>query len=167
MLRTFSTFIILLATLICGCGHDRKPAPAAPAAAPPAAQHNEIPGVKAYRAGLAALATDDPDRAQSLLLDAIHQNKELAEAWFELGHLKVTLAPKLTQADELKAMVIFREGLQFEQEARKLIDQDKIFVWTPDQVDQARVKLESDLRDADRALADEDSLREALRQRVY
>jgi hypothetical protein len=167
MLRTFSTFTILLSALICGCGHDRKPAPAPQATGPAPAQYNEIAGLKAYRAGLAALAADDPDQAQSLLLDAVHQNKDLAEAWFELGHLKVKLAPGMMQADELKAMVLFREGLQFVQEARKLIDQDKIVVWTPGEVDQARVKMESDLRDVDRALADEDSLREALRQRVY
>jgi hypothetical protein len=64
-------------------------------------------------------------------------------------------------------MVIFREGLQFVQEARKLIDQDKVAIWTPAEVDEARIKIEADLRDADRALGDEDSLREALRQRVY
>jgi tetratricopeptide (TPR) repeat protein len=168
MLRTLSTFAILLSALICGCGHDRKPPAAPPPQTGPApAQYNELAGLKAYRAGLAALAADDLDKAQSLLLDAVHQNKDLAEAWFELGHLKVKLAPGMMQTDELKAMVTFREGLQFVQEARKLIDQDKIAIWTPAEVDQARVKMESDLRDADRALADEESLREALRQRVY
>ena len=166
MLRTLPTVVILLTALICGCGHDPRPAAPPPPTAPAPAQY-EPAGAKAYRAGLAALAANDPEEAQSLLLDAVHQNKELAEAWFELGHLKVKLAPGMMKTDELKAMVTFREGLQFVQEAHNLIDQDKIAIWTPAEVDQARVKMESDLRDADRALADEDSLREALRQRVY
>jgi hypothetical protein len=48
----------------------------------------------------------------------------------------------MMHADELKAMVIFREGLQFVQEARKLIDQDKVAIWTPAEVDEARIKIE-------------------------
>jgi hypothetical protein len=167
MLRTLYTFTVLLSALICGCGHDRKPAAVARPAGPAPAQYNELAGLKAYRAGVAALSANDQDQAASLLLDAIHQNKDLAEAWFELGHLKIKLAPAMMHADELKAMVIFREGLQFVQEARKLIDQDKVAIWTPAEVDEARIKIEADLRDADRALGDEDSLREALRQRVY
>jgi hypothetical protein len=167
MLRTSYTFAALLAVLLCGCGQDRKPVAVAQPTGPAPAQYNELAGLKAYRAGVAALAANDEDNAQSLLLDAIHQNKDLTEAWFELGHLKIKLAPSLMQADELKAMVLFREGLQFVLEARKLIDQDKIAIWTPAQLDEARVKMEADLRDVDRALADEDSLREALRQRIY
>jgi len=166
-MRAFPAFAILLTALICGCGHDRKPAAPAQPPGPAPAQYNELAGLKAYRAGIAALAANDRDQAQSLLLDAVHQNKDLAEAWFELGHLKIKLAPGMMQADELKAMVMFREGLQFVQEANKLIDQDKIAIWTPSELDQAHMKIEADLRDADRALADEDSLREALRERVH
>jgi hypothetical protein len=77
------------------------------------------------------------------------------------------MAPRLMKSDELRALVLFREGLQFEQQARKLIDEGRITVWNPDEVEKAREKMEVDLRDADHALADEDSLREALRLRVY
>jgi hypothetical protein len=170
MLRTFSTFtkidaliVVLTAVLICGCGRKPPPEPAPP----PAITPHDIAGVKAYRSGVAAVAAGDVDQAQGLLLDAVHQNQNLAEAWFELGHLKVTVAPGLLRTDELKAMVLFREGLQFEQQARKLIDEGKLTVWSPEEAEQARAKIEVDLRDADRALADEDSLREALRLRVY
>ncbi len=174
MLSSFRTFAqaangavaLFFLLWVSGCGHDHKPS-ASVSKGPAPAQYNELAGLKAYRAGIASLAANDPDSAQRLLLDAVHENKDLAEAWFELGHIKIKLAPGMMQADELKAMVVFREGLQFEQEALKLIDQGKVLIWTPSQVDDARVKMEADLRDADRALADEDSLREALRQRVY
>jgi membrane-bound lytic murein transglycosylase B len=168
MLRIFSTLIgnalvlVLTAALACGC--SRPPPPQAKAVAP---VQPDIPGVKAYRAGVAAIAADDSEQAQRLLLDAVHQNQGLAEAWFDLGHIKVTMAPRLMKNDELQAMVLFREGLQFEQQARKLLDEGRITVWNPDEVEKAREKMEVDLRDADHALADEDSLREALRLRVY
>jgi hypothetical protein len=116
---------------------------------------------------MAALAENDRERAQRLLLDAVHQNPGLAEGWFDLGHLEVTMAPGLMKDDELKAMVLYREGLQFEQQARKLFDEGKVSLWTPAELDQARERLEVDLRDVDRALADEGSLRESLRLRVY
>jgi hypothetical protein len=167
MLRIFSTLIgnalllALIATLACGC--SRTPPPQAKVAA----VQPDIPGVKAYLAGVAAIAADDSEQAQRLLLDAVHQNQGLAEAWFDLGHIKVTMAPGLMKNDELRAMVLFREGLQFEQQARKLLDEGRITVWNPDEVEKAREKMEVDLRDADHALADEDSLREALRLRVY
>jgi hypothetical protein len=152
--------------LVAACGKNPTPAPAA-APAPVAFAPAEIAGVKAYQAGVAALAADDPELARRMFLDAMHQNQHLAEAWFELGHLQIKLAPGVFKSDELQAMSMFREGMQFEQEARKLLDQDRITVWTPEQVQRARDTMEVDLRDADRALVDEDSLREALRLRIY
>ena len=168
MLRTFSTFfsrptlVALTAVLICGCGR-KPPAPPPPTVVVP----HQIAGLKSYQEGLAALGADDQEQAQRLLLDAVHQNTNLTEAWYELGHLKVTMAQGLFKTDELRALVLFREGMQFEQQALKLLDEDKITVWKPADVEQAREKMELDLRDADRALADEDSLREALRTRIY
>ena len=77
------------------------------------------------------------------------------------------MAPGLFKTDELRAMVLFREGMQFEQQALKMLDEDKLTVWNPADAERAREKMTVDLRDADRALADEDSLREALRTRIY
>ena len=169
MLRTFSTLssrrvleVAVTALLMCGCGR-KPPTPTPPA---PVVSH-QIAGLKSYHEGLAALKADDQEQAQRLLLDAVHQNTNLTEAWYELGHLKVTMAPSLFKTDELKALVLFREGMQFEQQALKLLDEDKITAWTPAEVEQARDKMALDLRDADRALVDEDSLREALRTRIY
>jgi len=155
--------LMLSTLLVCGCGRKAPPPP------PPAraSLRPEIPGLKAYQAGRAALASHDEEEAQRLFRDAVHLNKDLTEAWFELGHLEVTMAPALAKTDELKAMVLFREGLEFEQQARQLLDEGKATVWTEPQAEEARTKLEVDLRDSDRALADGDSLREALRLRVY
>jgi len=159
-----SALAVMLSTLlVCGCGR-KAPPPPRPAPAP---VQPEIPGVKAYQDGRAALAADDQEQAQRLLRDAIHLNANLTEAWFELGHLEVTAAPALAKSDELKAMVLFREGLEFEQQARNLLDEGKTTVWTPTEAEEARAKMDVDLRDSDRALADGDSLREALRLRVY
>ena len=170
MLRTFSTIfshralrVALTALLICGCSRQPPPSPPQPA---PVAPH-EAAGVRSYKEAMVALGADDKEKAERLLLDAIHQNTHLAEAWYELGHLKVIMAPDLFKTDELKALMIFREGMQFEQQALKLLDEDKITVWKPAEVDVAREKMDVDLRDADRALVDEESLREALRTRIY
>ena len=46
MLRTLYTFTVLLSALICGCGHDRKPAAVAHPAGPAPAQYNELAGLK-------------------------------------------------------------------------------------------------------------------------
>ena len=151
-----------LSTGVIGC--SRKPAPPPPA---PVRAKPDILGLSAYQAGRDALAANDQQQAQRHFREAIHVNTSFTEAWYELGRLEVSMAPALAKSDELKAMVMFREGLEFEQQARKLLDEGKIRVWTPDQVEAARDKLELDLRDADHALADEDSLREALRVRVY
>jgi hypothetical protein len=153
---------MLAATLVCGCSGKPPPPPKSPPPAPV-----EIPGEKIYRAGIAAIVADDRDQAQRLLHDAVRLNPGLAEAWFDLGHLEVSMAPGLFKEDELKALVLYREGLQFEQQARKLLDEGRITLWTPAQVDQAREKLDVDLRDADHALTDEESLRESLRLRIY
>lgn len=155
--------VMLSTLLVCGCGRKApQPPPAARAPLRP-----EIPGLKAYQDGRAALAADDQEEAQRLLREAIHLNTNLTEAWFELGHLEVTTAPALAKSDELKAMVLFREGLEFEQQARNLLDEGKTTVWTPPEAEEARAKMEVDLRDSDHALADGESLREALRLRVY
>jgi hypothetical protein len=147
-----------------GIGCSRKPPPPLPA---PVRSKPDILGLSAYQAGRDALAANDQEQAQRRFREAIHVNASFTEAWYELGRLEVSMAPALAKTDELKAMVMFREGLEFEQQARKLIDEGKIRVWTPAQVEAARDKLYLDLRDADHALADEDSLREALRVRVY
>jgi hypothetical protein len=145
-----------------GCSRKPPPPPPAPVQAKP-----DILGLSAYQAGLDALAANDQEQAQRRFREVIHLNTSFTEAWYELGRLEVSMAPTLAKTDELKAMVMFREGLEFEQQARKLLDEGKIRVWTPAQAEAARDKLDLDLRDADHALADEESLREALRVRVY
>jgi len=159
---TGHAFAFVLCAALNAC--STKPPPQAPA--PPPAKV-EMVGLKAYQAGRQALAANDSEAALKQFKDAVHLNTSFTEAWYEVGRLEVSIAPSLAKSDELKALVLFREGLQFEQQARRLLDEGKVRIWTPDETDAARVRLESDLRDADHVLADEDALREALRMRVY
>jgi len=147
-----------------GCSKPPPPPPPKPA---PVVVKYEAPGLQAYQAGLAALAAHDQEQAQSLFLETVHRNTTFTEAWYELGRVKVAMAPAMAKTDELRALSLFREGLQFEQQARQLMESGKVTVWTPEEADAARARLDNDLREADRILADEDSLREALRLRVY
>ena len=162
--RSRALLIALAGALMAGC--SKPPAAPAPKPAPMPVKY-EPPGLKSYQEGLAAVAAHDQEQAQALFLEAVHRNNKFTEAWYELGRVKVAMAPALAKTDELKAMVLFREGLQFEQQARELLESGKVTVWTADEVDTARARLDTDLRDAERILADEDSLREALRLRVY
>jgi hypothetical protein len=162
--RSRALLIALAAALVAGCSKPPPPPAPKPASLP---VKYEAPGLEPYKAGLAAVAAHDPEQAQSLFLDAVHRNTKLTEAWYELGRVKVAMAPAIAKTDELRALALFREGLQFEQQARQLMESGKFAVWTAEEADAARALLDNDLRDADHILADEDSLREALRLRVY
>jgi hypothetical protein len=62
---------------------------------------------------------------------------------------------------------MFREGLEAEQEALRLLDSGKIAVWTGDEEIQVRETLATDLANANEVMADQDSLLNALRMRTY
>jgi hypothetical protein len=64
-------------------------------------------------------------------------------------------------------MQIFREGLEAEKEALRLLDAGKATVWNTAQEDQARATLATDLTNVDEILADQESLLRALRVRTY
>jgi tetratricopeptide (TPR) repeat protein len=117
-------------------------------------EQRHVPGADIYRQGLAAKAANDLEQAEHLFRQATHLNQELAEAWFELGRLKLQQAPPLAASDELKALQIFREGLLAEQEALRLLDAGKRALWTSEEETQARTTIDVDLRDAEQALGD-------------
>ncbi len=124
----------------------------------------EIAGVGIYRK---ALAAQDDDEALRLLEQAVRANPRLTEAWYEVGRRKARLAPGIVKLDELQGMQIFREGLEAEKEALRLLDAGKVSVWNAAEEDQARAVLATDLANVDEALADQESLLRALRVRTY
>jgi tetratricopeptide (TPR) repeat protein len=146
--------------VLSACGKDSRPAPPAPA--PVAAVVS--PGVDPYRK---ALAAQDSEETLRLLQEALRANPRLAEAWYEQGRLKLKLAPGIQKLDELQAVGIFREGLEAEKEALRLLDAGEVTVWTPAEQGHARAVLQGDLMNVDEVLADRDSLLYALRVRIY
>jgi hypothetical protein len=146
--------------VLSACGKDSRPPPPAPA---PAATVF-VPGLDPYRKALAAQDTEETLR---LLQEALQANPRLTEAWYEKGQLKVKLAPGILKTDELQAMATFREGLEAEREALRLLDAGAVTVWTPREQGQARAVLQADLVNVDEVLADPESLLYALRVRVY
>ncbi len=124
----------------------------------------EIAGVGIYRE---ALATEDSEEALRLLEQAVRANPRLAEAWYDVGRRKVTLAPHIVKLDELRGIQIFREGLEAEKEALRLLDAGKVTIWNTAEEDQARATLAIDLANVDETLADQESLLRALRVRTY
>ena len=128
----------LCAALLAGCGDDRHRAKTPPA---PAAIHvapTPIPGLKTYRKALAELAAKEEDEAVRLLEQSVRANSHLAEAWYELGRIKVRRAPELVKSDELAGVVSFRDGLLAEREARRLLDAGQAAVWTSEEQIDAR-----------------------------
>ena len=98
---------------------------------------------------------------------AVRANPRLAEAWYELGRRKVKRAVILIRTDEGNAVQMFREGLIAEQEARHLINEGKVIVWSTAEQGDATLRLDTDLQNVDEAMASPDALLGALRQRTY
>lgn len=161
-LLRFGAAMLFCAAALTGCGKGSSPPAPAPVAVP--VQRAEIAGVGTYRE---ALAAQDEEETLRLLEQAVRANSHLAEAWYELGRLKVKRAPDIVKRDELQAIAMFREGLEAEKEASRLLDAGQVTVWTPAEQDQAREVLARDLANVDEALADQESLLTALRMRTY
>jgi hypothetical protein len=150
-------------TLLGACGKSAPPTPAPPAAKP-TQKKVEGAGIDLYRQGLAA---EDEDQALTLFDRAIRTNPRLTEAWYELGRRKVKQATVLVKTDELRAVQMFREGLEAEREAARLLDEGTVTLWsTPEQGD-ARLVLDTDLQNADEGMSGPDALLSALRQRTH
>jgi hypothetical protein len=160
----FGAAILFTAAALTGCGKGSSPPPPTPAPAAMPVQRAEIAGVGTYRE---ALAAQDSEETLRLLEQAVHANPHLAEAWYELGRLKVKRAPDIVKTDELHGVTTFREGLEAEKEASALLDAGKVTVWTAVEEDQAREVLARDLLNVDEVLADQESLLNALRTRTY
>ena len=163
-LRLLRVWVLVLLSVAApaGCGKGGSPKAPAPAAQP--VQRAEIAGVAIYRR---ALAAQDSEEALRLLEQATRANPHLAEAWYDLGRRKVKLAPEIVKTDELQGIQVFREGLEAEKEALRLLDAGNVTIWGADEEEQARAVLTTDLANVDEALAEQDSLLRALRVRTY
>jgi hypothetical protein len=161
-LLTLGLTIAICAALITACGKASSPPPPAPSATP--VRKAQIAGVETYRH---ALATEDGEESLRLLEQAVRANPRLTEAWYEVGRRKVKLAPDIVKLDELQGIQVFREGLEAEKEALRLLDAGKVTIWNAAEEDQARATLAIDLANVDETLADQESLLRALRVRTY
>lgn len=157
--------VLVSAAALAGCGKGSStPPPAARAAAAQPVQKAEIAGVATYRK---ALAAQDSEEALRLLEQTVRSNSRLAEGWYELGRRKVKLAPNLVKTDELQGIQTFREGLEAEKEAQRLLDAGNVTIWSATEEEQARAVLATDLANVDETLADQESVLRALRVRTY
>jgi len=157
--------LLAVGASLAACGKTSPPpqTPTSHAAVVPV-QTAEIAGVRTYRE---AFATEDMDERLRLLELTVRANPHLTEAWYELGRFKIKRAPQVIKSDELQAVVMFREGLEAEQEALRLLDSGKVTVWTDEEEIRAREGLATDLANANEVMADHDALLNALRMRTY
>jgi hypothetical protein len=155
--------MLVAAACLTSCGEDKKPPAPTTRVAQPVAQA-ALAGVDTYRQ---ALATQDTEESLRLLQAAVQANRNLAEAWYALGRLKLKLAPDIVKTEEARGVVVFREGLEAEREALALLDAGKVTVWSKAEEEQARMALAQDLLNVDEVMADHESLLAALRLRTY
>ena len=120
-------------------------------------------GEFAYQEAKRYIHANDLRGAVTALQRAIAQNPDFTEAYYQLGAAKTNLAIEEVRRDERAAIELFREGVEAKKEARRLMDQNKYYVWTERQRSQARVDVRDALRDVDAVLADEPSLIAALK----
>ena len=166
--RARTCVLVALCTLaLASCGNDKPPAKSVPAPKVQPVRPRAIPGADQYRKAMSALAAGNEEEATTLLEQSVRTNSKLTEAWYELGRINVKRAPVVFKSDEQAGIVMFREGLEAEREALRLIDAGQAVLWTNEDQLQAREKLDADLVNTGEALNDEDSLREALRMRVH
>jgi hypothetical protein len=161
----FACFVaaaLIAALALTGCGKEAAPPPAPPLAQP--LRQAPIAGVETYRAALAA--PSDEERL-ALLEQAVRANWRLPEAWYELGRLKLKLAPQAVKTDEADGVRIFRAGLEAEQEAWRLIEAGEVSLWSAAEETQARAALAADLVGAEETLQTPEASLVALRQRTY
>jgi hypothetical protein len=155
---------LVAAAWLASCGEDKRASakPTTRVAQPVVLK--SLVGVDTYRQ---ALATADTEEALRLLHAAVQANRNLTEAWYTLGRLKLKLAPEIVKTEEERGVMMFREGLEAEREALALLDAGKVTVWSKAEVDDARTALDRDLLNVDEVMADHDSLLAALRLRTY
>lgn len=157
---------LLVLALLAACSRETPPpASSAPIAqAPEAAASSEaFRGQFAYGEAKEHIQGNNLRAAIGSLEQAIAQNPEFSEAYYQLGAAKTNLAIEEVRYDERSAIQLFREGVAAKKEAHHLMSLNKFYVWNAQQREQAWNDLREALRDADAVLADEASLVVALK----
>jgi tetratricopeptide (TPR) repeat protein len=93
---------------------------------------------------------------------AIEQNRDFAEAWYQLGASRSRVALQQVRYDEYSAVRTFREAVDAKRTAKQLMSMGKYLVWDEAQREQAWSDLNKALEDVDAVLADEPSLIAAM-----
>jgi tetratricopeptide (TPR) repeat protein len=159
--------LAVLAVTLVG-GYDREVAmplmaSSAGSQATSAARVEAFPGQLAYQEAKGFVQRGDLRAAVNALQQAIAQNPEFTEAYYQLGAAKTNLAIEEVHRDEHAAIDLFREGVDAKKQARRLMSRNTYYVWNEWQRSQARIDLREALRDVDAVLADEPSLIAALK----
>ena len=138
-----------------------SPAAPAPEAAP--APLPSDPALAAYEQAKRQVASGDLVAACSSLERAIAADPRFAEAYYQLGAAETNLAVRTVDADERRAVQLFRSGVDHKRTAELLMRQGSYRVWNPAQQQEAWNDLQQAMEGVDDLLADEATLVQALR----
>jgi tetratricopeptide (TPR) repeat protein len=164
MLRFARMLAVITLVSVGGCDRDGASHTLSPAdPRTQTARAEAFAGEFAYQEAKRYIQASDLRSAVTALQRAIAQNPDLTEAYYQLGAAKTNLAIEEVRRDERAAIELFREGVEAKKEARRLMNQNKYYIWDERQRAQARVDLREALRDVDAVLADEPSLIAALK----
>jgi tetratricopeptide (TPR) repeat protein len=158
---------IAACALAAGC-HRQAAAPepsaaAVSAPAPAAAEEKaEAPGLAEYREGKNHVMAGNYAASILSFERAIEQNRDFAEAWYQLGASRSRMALQQVRYDEQSAVRMFREAVDAKRTAQQLMSMGKYLVWDEAQREQAWSDLSKALEDVDAVLADEPSLIAAM-----
>jgi tetratricopeptide (TPR) repeat protein len=156
--------VVIILVSVAGCDREGPSHTLSPAGTRSTTGRAEtFPGASAYQEAKLYIQASDLRGAVTALQRAIAQNPDFTEAYYQLGAAKTNLAIEEVRHDERAAIELFREGVEAKKEARRLMDQNKYYIWTERQRSQARIDLREALRDVDAVLADEPSLIAALK----
>jgi len=121
------------------------------------------PALQAYAEAKNYVIGGNLDSAREALNRAVAADPQFAEAWYQLGATETNMAIEAVNADEDRAVQLFRDGVDHKRTAEGLMRQGAYRVWTPPQQEEAWNDLQQGLEGVDELLADEATLVQALR----
>lgn len=172
MRRLSAVTVVAFGLALVACSDDesggapRQGEPAArqaPAGRRPVAAPTPFPGKTNYEAAKQAVFRNDMETAIARLEEAVNENADFTEAWYQLGAARSNLAIDTVLADETAAVMLFHDAVAAKRQAQALMDQGIFWVWDAQAQAEARSDLELALEDADEVTANEESLVIALR----
>lgn len=120
--------------------------------------------MRVYEAGRDAVRSGDLASGAAHLERAVALQPDFTEAWYNLGAALSNLAIQATRAgDEDLAVRLFRKAVDSKKRSKALMDRGVWYLYGPADQAEVRSDVQNALEDADDVLADEKSLRAALR----